>query len=107
MKGSPTSHKDYLKNMLINKFSKKYPGDYLSRRMIEIEVQVFIANEFVTKENMKALEVKIARKINPPQGKMERANKKVDDLNMRSPSPEGYNIGNLHTKANSPTTGKK
>ena len=71
--------------MLINKFTKKYPGDALSRRMIEIEVQVSIANEFITKDNMKALEAKIARKINPPKGMLNRNKRDMDSMKIRSP----------------------
>ena len=65
-KKAAAGHKDYLKNMLINKFTKKYPGD-VSRRMIEIEVQSTMANEYITKENMKTLEAKIIRRLNPPK----------------------------------------
>ena len=78
IKVNPAGHKDYLKNMLINKFAKKYPADPLSRRMIEIEVKVFMDNEHVTKDNMRALEAKIARKINPTKGALTQANKKID-----------------------------
>lgn len=64
---SATGHKTYLKNMLINRLVKKYPdqdnGDLL--RILEGEVNVFIASEYVTKESMRQLEQKVARKLYP------------------------------------------
>ena len=80
-------HKDYLKNMLINKFTKKYPGD-VSRRMIEIEVQSTMANEYITKENMKTLEAKILRRLNPPKSILvKRANEERDSVSPRVKYP--------------------
>ena len=65
--------------MLTNKYAKKYPGDYLSRRLIESEVLTFINNEFVTKDNMKALEARISRKMNPTKGMMARNKRQIEE----------------------------
>ena len=73
--------------MLINKFTKKYPGD-VSRRMIEIEVQSTMANEYITKENMKTLEAKILRRLNPPKSILvKRANEERDSVSPRVKYP--------------------
>ena len=58
-------HKEYLRNMLINKLLKKFPdADYLMKSTIESEVNLFISSEYVTKESMKQLEARVARKLN-------------------------------------------
>ena len=80
--------------MLINKFAKKYPADPLKRRMIEIEVNAFMSNDCVTKENMKALEAKVTRKINPPEGKLNVENRKRMKQ-LGSPSPDGFNYNEM------------
>ena len=59
-------HKEYLKNMLINRMMKRFPvADTATRQTVESEVNLFIASEYVTKESMKQLEQRVARKLNP------------------------------------------
>ena len=99
--------------MLINKFAKKFPQDPINRRMIEIEVNGFMSNDTVTKDNMKALEAKINRKINPPSGKLNVENRRrMRELATNSPD-FNYNevsIGSIGMNNTSPTkaeAGKK
>ena len=76
--------------------------------MIEIEVSTSMANEFITKDNMKALEAKIARKINPPKGKLNLNKKReMDEINIRSPLPEKYTLNSIGANENPPPSGKK
>ena len=77
------SHKDYLKNMLINKFTKKYPGE-TQRRMIEIEVNSSMANEYMTKDNLKALEAKIVRRLNPPKSILTKRAKQSESVTLKN-----------------------
>ena len=63
-RGKASGHKDYLKNMLVNRLLKKYPGcDNITKGTIEQEVQIFCANEYVTKESMKQLEQRVTRRL--------------------------------------------
>ena len=58
-------HKDYLHNMLVNRLSKKFNVlDSQTLQTIKGEVTVFCQNEYVTKESMKHLEQRVARKLN-------------------------------------------
>ena len=52
---SAMGHKNYLKNMLINRLLKKFPDQDSEHLMgvVESEVNVFIATEYVTKESMR------------------------------------------------------
>ena len=59
-------HKDYLKKMLINRLQKKFPqADDQTNQIIISEVNIFLNNEYVTKESMKKLDQKVARRLNP------------------------------------------
>ena len=57
-KKGAVGHKNYLKNMLINRLLKKFPDQDSERlmRVVEGEVNVFIQSEYVTKESMRQLE---------------------------------------------------
>ena len=63
--GSPSSgaNKDYLKNILLQKFSKKYLGanssDFQAAQFINSEVLNFIKNEKANSENLKLLQERI------------------------------------------------
>ena len=53
--------------MLVSKLKKTFPApDMPTQRLIESEVMIFCSNEYVTKESMKKLESRIARKLNQP-----------------------------------------
>ena len=69
--------------MLINKFTKKYPGD-TQRRMIEIEVNSSMANEYMTKDNLKTLEAKIVRRLNPPKSILTKRSKQSESLTLNN-----------------------
>lgn len=63
------THKDYIKNMLLQKFTKKYQGnakgqlDFHTTQIINNEVLNFIKNEKMNRENLKLLESKIDLKL--------------------------------------------
>ena len=60
-------HKNYLRNMLINRLIKKFPDQKSEqlRMVVEDQVNVFIASEYVTKESIRQLEQQVSRKLNP------------------------------------------
>lgn len=63
--GSSAGHKDYLKNMLVSRLQKKFPRqDNATTTTIDAEVNLFCQSEYVTKESMKQLELRVSRKLN-------------------------------------------
>ena len=56
IRGAKNGHKDYLKNMLVNRLLKKFPGSGACQQIVEAEVQTFCETEFVSKDGMKRLE---------------------------------------------------
>ena len=66
IKGAGAGHKDYLKNMLLGRLLKKFPTPSKQTvQLVEDEVAAFCASEYITKESMKQLESRVARKLNP------------------------------------------
>lgn len=72
--GSPSSvsNKDYLKGILLQKFSKKYLGanssDFQAAQFINSEVLNFIKNEKANSENLKQLQERIQDKLENRNG---------------------------------------
>ena len=60
-----------------------------------------MANEYMTKDNMKALEAKILRRLNPPKSILNKRAK------VNAGSPPGRLAFDKETKASSILTGKK
>lgn len=54
------ANKAFLKTALSKKFVSKYSGDLPTQKVIEDEVQKFISNYTVTKDNIHKLELKIS-----------------------------------------------
>ena len=72
---APTSgtHRDYLKQMLLTKFLKKYGDSSLSEaqliQLINSEVVAFMKTEKLNRESLKAMEARIEDKLQKRQDK--------------------------------------
>ena len=61
------THKDYIKNLLLNKFHKKFGNpsktDFQTSQVINNEVLKFVKNEKLNKDNLKDLEQRIQSQL--------------------------------------------
>lgn len=63
---SSVTHKDYIKNMLLQKFNKKHvtnAQDFQTQQLINNEVINFIKSEKLNRDNLKLLEQRIEQRL--------------------------------------------